>query len=416
MTMVYQKGTVFELGKRVKKWYGQFRVYRKDREGKEVERSRKVVLGLKSELRKHQAEEKLQEIIRKENGKVGAVLSAPQADDSVTFGWFVKSKYLPIRRGRWRRATREKTEFEIKKYLVEEFADVPLRKLGLFELQTHLNGLAEKYSESIVKHAFVNLRSIMRMAYKLKYSLEDETEETRMPLTRPVERPTMTPGQINALIDSINDPHDLCLMCIGLFCATRTSETFGLQWKSYLGDRLMIHSTAYEGELYRGQVKTEESRNAVPIPDDIIPIVEEWRELCPDVSPDALMFPTYGAGERKGKQVPRRAKNFLRWRIYPIADRLKIPRKLVTFQVMRRTLGTDLQNHGTMKDAQGALRHASIKTTADVYVQQIPESVRAAINSRTRAILAQKSEPLVETENTTRPNASKFERRVSASA
>lgn len=416
MTMVYQKGRVFELGKRVKKWYGQFRVYRKDREGKEVEQTRKVVLGLKSELRKHQAEEKLQEIIRKENGKVGAVVLSLQADDSVTFGWFVKSKYLPICRGRWRRATREKTEYEIKKYLVEKFANVPLRNLGLFELQTHLNDLAEKYSESIVKHAFVNLRSIMRMAYKLKYSLEDVAEETRMPITRPVERPTMTPGQINALIDSIDDPHDLCLMCIGLFCATRTSETFGLQWKSYLGDRLMIHSTAYEGELYRGQVKTEESRNAVPVPDDIIPVIEAWRELCPDISPEALMFPTYGAGGRKGKQVPRRAKNFLTWRIYPIADRLKIPRTLVTFQVMRRTLGTDLQKHGTMKDAQGALRHASIKTTADVYVQQIPESVRTAINSRTRAILAQKSKHSDETESTTCPNVSKFERGVFASA
>ena len=39
----------------------------------------------------------------------------------------------------------------------------------------------------------------------------------------------MTPEQINLLIEAIEDPHDLCLMCIGLFCATRTSETFGLQ-------------------------------------------------------------------------------------------------------------------------------------------------------------------------------------------
>src|ERR1700730_2732901 len=84
----------------------------------------------------------------------------------------------------------------------------------------------------------------------------------------------MTPEQINLLIEAIEDPHDLCLMCIGLFCATRTSETFGLQWKSYGGDSLMIHSTAYEGELYRGQVKTGASRNAVPIPDDIVPIIE----------------------------------------------------------------------------------------------------------------------------------------------
>ncbi len=390
MAMVYQKGRVFEKGKRIKKWYGQFRVYRVDREGKEVERTRKVVLGLKSELRKYQAEEKLEEIVRRENGKAGSAVSVRQADDAVTFGWFVKEKYLPIKRGRWRRATRDKTEFEINKYLVEEFKNVPLRTLGLFELQTRLNDLAEKYSESIVKHAFVNLRSVMKMAQKLKVISENPGEETKMPSTRAVERPTMTPGQINSLIGAIEDPHDLCLMCIGLFCATRTSETFGLQWKSYLGNRLMIHSTAYEGELYRGQVKTGASRNAVTIPDDIFPMVEAWKQVCPD--------------------------NFLKWRIYPIADRLKIPRQLVTFQVMRRTLGTDLQKHGTMKDAQGALRHASIKTTAEVYMQEIPESVRAAINSRTRAILASRREVSTKPDSATCPNVSQFQKVESASA
>src|ERR1700730_4976867 len=133
----------------------------------------------------------------------------------------------------------------------------------------------------------------------------------------------------------------------------------------------MIHSTAYEGELYRGQVKTGASRNAVPIPDDIVPIIEAWRQICPDTSPDALMFPTHGKGERGGSTVPRRAKSFLKWRIHPIAKKMRIPRRLVTFQVMRRTLGSDLQQHGTIKDAQGVLRHASIKTTGDVYVQQI---------------------------------------------
>jgi len=226
----------------------------------------------------------------------------------------------------------------------------------------------------------------------------------------------MTASQINSLIGAIEDPHDLCLMCIGLFCATRTSETFGLQWKSYLGNRLMIHSTAYEGELYRGQFKTGASRNAVTIPDDIIPVIEAWKQVCPDPSPEALMFPTFGRDERKGQKVPRRAKNFLKWRIYPIADSLKIPRQLVTFQVMRRTLGTDLQKHGTMKDAQGALRHASIKTTADVYMQEIPESVRAAINSRTRAILSSRREVSTKRESATCPNVSQFQNVEIASA
>jgi hypothetical protein len=47
----------------------------------------------------------------------------------------------------------------------------------------------------------------------------------------------------------------------------------------------------------------------------------------------------------------------------------------VTFQVMRRSLGTHLQGHGTLKDTQGALRHASIATTGNLYVQVVEESV-----------------------------------------
>ena len=99
------------------------------------------------------------------------------------------------------------------------------------------------------------------------------------------------------------------------------------------------------------------------------------------------MFPTFGRGERKGQAVPRWGKNFLRWRVRPIAKKLEIPESLITFQVMRRTLGTNLQHHGTLKDAQGALRHASIRTTGDVYVQTIEASVLNAMNSRTMEIL-----------------------------
>ena len=46
-----------------------------------------------------------------------------------------------------------------------------------------------------------------------------------------------------------------------------------------------------------------------------------------------------------------------------------------------------MQKHGKMKDVQAHLRHASITTTADIYVQQIPESVRAAVNATAWEIL-----------------------------
>ena len=90
-----------------------------------------------------------------------------------------------------------------------------------------------------------------------------------------------------------------------------------------------------------------------------------------------------------------RGKNFLTGRIRPIARQLGIPDRLITFQVMRRTLGTHLQHHGTLKDAQGALRHASIQTTGDVYMQAIEGSVLEALNSRTSEILSDWKPPLV---------------------
>jgi hypothetical protein len=84
----------------------------------------------------------------------------------------------------------------------------------------------------------------------------------------------------------------------------------------------------------------------------------------------------------RGRLCRAGGKNFLRWRIRPIARKLDIPHRLVTFQVMRRTLGTDMQQRGTLKDTQGMLRHASIKTTGDVYLQTIETSARNAKNSR----------------------------------
>lgn len=74
--------------------------------------------------------------------------------------------------------------------------------------------------------------------------------------------------------------------------------------------------------------------------------------------------------------------------MWPVTDEIGIPRKLCTFQVFRRTLGTDLQKHGTMKDAQAIMRHKHNKTMAEVYMDHIPESVRKALDARTDSIFA----------------------------
>lgn len=383
MVMVHQRGTVFLCGTRQKKWYGKFRVYVRDKTGKEIQKQRKVVLGSKSQMTKREAEQQLEGIIQKENQISQTMIH----DDSATFGWFLEERYFPMKRGTWRAATKRSAEYEIRRHLLSRFKDAPIAEISHFDLQMVLNELAKRYAESTVKHIYAYSKGIMRMARKMKLIAENPADDLEIPETKAVERPIVSREQILALLRSISDQHDLCLMCVALFCGTRTGETLGLQWKSYMGNCFLPYGTAFEGKFYAHKMKTDLSRDAIPIPESIRPIIEAWHRVSPDTSSEALIFPTFGRGKRQGESVPRQGNNFLRYRIYPLADQLGIPRRLVTFQVMRRTLGTDLQRHGTMKDAQRILRHADITTTANIYMQEIPESVVEAINARTKAVL-----------------------------
>jgi integrase len=412
MAMVYQKGTVYLKGTREKKWYGKFRVYLQDQDGKESEKTRKVVLGPKAKMRKFEAEERLQQIIRQNNGGILNGGTEMAFDDSVTFDWFVENRYFPMREGRWRPATKKTTEFEIRRYLVSTLGSKPMRTLNTFELQVVLNKLAQTYSDSVVRHAYVNLKSILKTARKLKFVPENPGEDLVMPDTKTVEKPTLSMEQIVALVSAVTDPHDLCLLCIGIFCGTRTSEVLGLQWKSWQGDYLLPFGTAHEGQFFAGKLKTGASRDAIPVPEPIRKVIAAWHGQCEDPSPEAFMFATFGRGERTGSDVPRHGKNFLRWRIHPIAEKLEIPTHLITFQVMRRTLGTDLQKYGTLKDAQRILRHADIKTTGNVYMQAIPASVMQAINKRTKAVLKGR---VIEGKSATVPNGSQLRLKESVS-
>ena len=387
MGMKYQKGRVYLSGKRVKMWYGQYLVYRKDQNGKEVRTQRNVSICPKANTPKWKAEQMLQEIILKESKGLGPT-PALSPDDSVTFRWFVKQPYIPMRQGGWSPAYKKTNTYQLEHYLISHFGDLALRDLSTFEIQVWLNGVAEKgYSEAVVHQCYSNMRAICRLARKQKYLVEGPGEDVTMPLTECVEKPVMTQEQILALLGAIEDLHDLCLMYVAIFCGPRASEIMGFQWKSWTGIALMPYGTAYEGRFYKGRLKTQASRAPIPVSEQVRPVIEAWRRICKDSSPEALMFPTFGRGERTGQAVPRDGKNFLRCRIRPISRKVGIPDRLVTFQVMRRTMGTDMQHHGTLKDTQGALRHASIKTTGDVYVQIIDESVARAVGSRTTAVL-----------------------------
>jgi hypothetical protein len=73
------------------------------------------------------------------------------------------------------------------------------------------------------------------------------------------------------------------------------------------------------------------------------------------------------------------ANNYRKRVLGRLRETLKLPK--LTFQVIRRTVATLSQHHGTVKDTQGLLRHARLPTTTDRYMQVIPEGVKLMVNS-----------------------------------
>ena len=63
----------------------------------------------------------------------------------------------------------------------------------------------------------------------------------------------------------------------------------------------------------------------------------------------------------------------------PLAEKIGLPK--LNFQVLRRTIATLAQKKGSVKDIQAHLRHAKADTTANEYMQELPESVKEMVDS-----------------------------------
>ena len=105
-----------------------------------------VRLGLKSQMTKLKARDALKAEIAKQTGQLadGRVLK----DGSVTFEWFVRNRYFPLRQGDWRPETAKEKTAQIEFDLIGKFGSRTIESIDKFELQTHVNHLARTYCQN----------------------------------------------------------------------------------------------------------------------------------------------------------------------------------------------------------------------------------------------------------------------------
>ena len=370
----HQAGWVLLRGKR---WYGYFRKriinpITNEEEAKLV----CVPLDLKTKMTKSQARDVLRTEVMKSTGQ-NLAGSRVLKDSSTTFGWFVRNRYFPLREGDWRPESAKVKKIQIERDLLAKFEEYPLDSMDRFMLQTHVNDLAELMSQDRVKQARSYLKSIFDEAIEQEFLTKDPTRKLKTPKNlRPKDKQVLTWEQLwLALAKSTR--RDRLLLMMDMTEALRPSELFALRWRSFDDvDTLSITETVYKGKI-RPYGKTDGSLTDVHLPAGLAEELCLWKQenakLSPSkVVPTAFIFPNTRGGFMDTGNYRNRVLN-------PLAEKLGLPK--LNFQVMRRTMATQAQSMGSVKDIQAHLRHAKADTTANEYMQELPESVKQMVGS-----------------------------------
>ena len=379
----YQKGWVRLRGK---KWYGYFRRMEIDPSTSESKPAvAQVILGFKSEMSKSQAREKLEGEIAK-LGKQPLNGDKSMVNGAVTFGWFVLHRYLPLKEADWRDETAKVKKHLIQADLVDEFGDVRLENFDKFTLQTHLNKLAKTRSRDRVLQIRAYMKAIFAEAVDQDFLPKDPARTLKTPANlRETDKTVLSWEQLAAALARLG-LRDRILLKLDMTNALRPSELFAFRWKCHRVEAvsLTIVETIYKGKI-RSYGKTKGSLTEVPIAKDLSDDLVAWRQVSqeqydkkkkkhglPPEDEEAFLFPN-----RDGSFMD--PSNYRKRVLHKLATELGLPK--LTFQVIRRTIATLAQKKGTVKDVQGMMRHSRVATTTDVYMQEMPEGVRATVDS-----------------------------------
>jgi integrase len=331
------------------------------------------VLGVKSRMTKHQAQDSLDEKIAQRTGGT----TQPRADEHiVTLGWFTRNRFFPLREGStWREGTAINRKSAIERDILARLGDVPMAQIDKFMLQMHLNHLAETLSAGRVMHARFYMKAIFEEAIDEEFIQKNPARKLIVPKElRPVDKTTLTWDQLRLLLASV-PLRDRILLTLDMTETFRPSELFALRWCSFDMDRktLTVRQTAYRGKL-RDYGKTKKSLRTVHVPEGLANDLWLWRQECPDPSSDAFIFPNSRKRNGSTRNGFIRTENYRARVLKTLETKLSLPK--LNFQVLRRTMATLAQTKGSIKDVQGILGHSRADTTVNVYMQEIEASVK----------------------------------------
>jgi integrase len=372
-----QRGSV--VSTKAGQWQGHWYEYRTV-DGQERRIHRTMILGSKAEMHKSEAEDKLQAHIAAIGYQSDA--AAAEAKRDLAGEWTLRrycvERFLPMRRAKWRRKSRDLYEYLFRDYILKRWGDVPLRALDRVELQAWLVDLAATKSRSFVEKCLMYTRAALEEAVDEGYLDRNPARKLSVPAdTKPVDRTHRTVEEIAALLRELGNERDRLILRMLVLGGFRPHELFALRWNDIQGQQVLIDETVEKWRVVP-MAKTKKSKGLVGIPAALAAELAAYRERCENALDTDFVF-------QSEARTHIDLKNWRARKLQPAARRAGIEK--VDLRQMRRTFATLAPQAGlSLKQVSEQLRHSTIATTADVYMQPVEEALLRGLDALDDAI------------------------------
>ena len=347
-----------------------------------LERKRKRVKLAPADTKEREVLKIVDEYLRPINQNLESIGSA------TNFTTYVNETYIPVVLPLMVTSTQARYRGIINNYLLLAFGKLCLRDLGSLELQKYFSAMAaSKLTYESQDKIRDTLSSILGSAVRYQLLVRNPVEGVQLPPNRKgkrVTKPNITSEQFDQILAGIHEPY-ATMVYVAVYSGLRVSELIGLRWNDVGDDCLMVDERCCRGDW--SAPKSEASNAAVAVQRHVIERIHALKlktvavragravrcyKAVKSDGPNDLVFQSVKDGK------PMRDNNILSRFIKPAARNLGLG--FVNWRCLRTSYGTWLKRHGAdMKDIQGQMRHSRISTTMDIYVQDIPESRRRAV-------------------------------------
>lgn len=337
----YQRGCVYQAGKKVKVWYGVYREDVRKPDGTTERRQRNVRLGTFAELpTKNAARKKLAELLENTNPSVDMEFRELAERWEQAEGPTMKSTTL----GHYKNALRA--------YVVPAFGTRKISNINREDIQLFLAEQAKRYSGSALRSMRVVLGLTLGWAKNCGWLEKNPCERIKLPQAtggRKVARTVLTAEQVNALAGKLEEPYATLVLFLAA-TGLRIGEAIAIRWSDFEGNVVHITRRLYDGDV--DAVKTRSSVRSLPLDEGLI---TRMRQL--------------GGNEwvfRSRNGTPVNPGNALRRYIRPATESLGIA--LGGWHDFRHTLSTKMRRNGVHpKVVSSILGHAKVQLAMDCY-------------------------------------------------